>query len=372
MRSLGIYVHIPFCTRKCYYCSFISYPCMEHRFGQYVLAVINEAYQYKKLLKECVVDTVFIGGGTPSVLESSHIAKLVNGLKKAFKFEVKEFSIEANPETLTAEKIYDYEKIGINRISIGLQTHDDKILKRIGRRHTWNDFVKAYDIAKSEFGNISIDTIFGLPGQTVNNFLDTVNRIASIKPQHISAYSLDVESSTKLAKTFLGADESADRAMYHGAIKTLEKLKYIHYETSNFALHGFECMHNIKYWTGAEYLGLGCAAHSLIDNVRFSNIESIDGYLKAVGNGCSPIAAKKRIEHAERECEYIMLRLRLATGIDFKDYSSRFNKDFALQYKKAIDITKSAGLIHIDKKSIRPTIKGFDLQNALICEFIKN
>ncbi len=370
MRRLGLYVHIPFCRRKCHYCDFVSYTGMESSIGRYIAAVTAEAHQYKKLLNEYIVDTVFIGGGTPSILDISHIKKLIYGIKNAFNSDIKEFTLEANPEKLSAEKLCACSYLGINRISIGLQSHDDAILQRIGRRHTWNEFKQAYNIASGYFENINTDIIFGLPGQTSEGFFDTIERVIALKPQHVSAYSLKIEKGTPLAQSFSGADEETDRTMYHGAAKMLKAAGYIHYETSNFALPGFECRHNLKYWTGAEYLGLGVAAHSLVNDVRFSNTENLDDYISAAEKNLRPVISESTISE-EKTAEYIMLRMRLAEGISFEDYRRRFNRRFMEQFEKETAAMREAGLIYTDAEGIRPTMKGFDLQNTLIYEFIK-
>ncbi|MFA5675020.1 MAG: radical SAM family heme chaperone HemW [Christensenellales bacterium] len=371
MRPLGLYVHIPFCRRKCHYCDFVSFSGMEGVFNRYIDAVIAEAKQYKKLFKEYVVDTVFIGGGTPSVLEIPHIIKLVSGINNAFRHHIKEFTIETNPEKLNAEKLSAYSDLGINRVSIGLQSHDDTILRRIGRRHTWDDFLRAYTDASRFFKNINTDIIFGLPGQTTECFFETVEKVISLKPQHVSAYSLKVEQTTPLAKSFSGADEDTDRAMYHGAVDMLESAGYVHYETSNFALPEFECGHNLKYWTCAEYLGLGVAAHSFAGDARRSNTESLQDYMEATESRLPQAADMTKLGEHEKAEEYIMLRMRLADGIVFNDYNTRFNKDFSAEFLNQISAAQKMGLIVADKDGIRPTKKGFDLQNTLICEFIK-
>lgn len=371
MRPLGLYVHIPFCRRKCHYCDFVSYSGMEACFKRYIAAVTAEANQYNRLFRECVVDTAFIGGGTPSVLEIAQIKKLISGIKNAFCFDLKEFTIEANPETLCAKKISAYCDLGINRLSIGLQSHDDDVLQRIGRLHTWDIFEQVYNNASRLFSNINIDTIFGLPGQNTESFFETIKRVISLKPQHVSAYSLKIEKGTPLAESFMGTDEDTDRAMYHGAADMLKEAGYIHYETSNFALPGFECKHNLKYWTGEEYLGLGTAAHSLINDVRFSNTENLQDYIENIEKGFRPAVFETKLSEKDKTAEYIMLHMRLAKGIDFEDYNIRFNCDFYKQFYEQIIITQNLGLIYADNKGIRPTKKGFDLQNALIFEFVK-
>ncbi|MDD5018381.1 MAG: radical SAM family heme chaperone HemW, partial [Eubacteriales bacterium] len=276
MKNLGLYIHIPFCRRKCHYCNFVSFPGMDGVFDRYIDAVISEARQYQNCLSKRSVDTVLIGGGTPSLLSPGQLQRLWRGLNDTYDMAPQEVTIEANPETLDDDKIAAYSKIGINRLSIGLQTHDNDILNCIGRRHTYETFLGAYEAAAKYFSNINADLMFALPGQTVESFISTLRHIIRLSPAHVSAYALKLEPGTKMAADFNGADEDTDRDMYHNAVSMLESAGYTHYETSNFAKQGRECMHNLKYWTGAEYLGLGVASHSYMLNgvkVRYSNTE---------------------------------------------------------------------------------------------------
>lgn len=374
MEPLGLYIHIPFCKRKCHYCDFVSYPGKDDHIDDYISALISEASLYSDYLNSHNADTIFIGGGTPSLLSSRQIESLFKGVQSSCKFDLKEATIEANPETLDDEKLKIYAELGINRLSIGLQTDDDEILQNIGRRHTYAAFLKAYDNARKYFGNINIDLIFGLPGQTKNIFDSTLDNVLSLKPEHISAYSLKIEPGTKISETFCGADDEADRGMYHMAAEKLKEAGYEHYETSNFARPGFECLHNLKYWTGGEYLGLGAAAHSYIfenEKYRLSNITNLDDYITAIKNRKKPAIERYFLNLNDEKTEYIMLRLRLKRGIVFNEYNSIFNGNFLEEFKKPIAYALNSGLITCDESGIYPTLLGFDLQNFLITEFIK-
>ena len=374
MKPLGLYVHIPFCRRKCHYCNFVSYPGLDGMMDRYIDAVIKEARLYAGEMHSRTVDTVYFGGGTPSLLTPKQLKTLINGLSGVFAYAPSETTIEANPETLDAKKTAGYAKAGVNRLSIGLQTHDDTILARIGRRHTYGDFLRAYDTASRHFNNISVDTIFGLPGQSVDSYLSTIQNILALSPQHVSAYALKLEPGTPLYESYAGADEDTDREMYHGMSEILASAGFIHYETSNFARPGGVCRHNMTYWTGGEYLGLGVAAHSCLAGSRrerFSNTEDIAAYLCCIDSGRKPALQRSMLTAADEETEYIMLRLRLEQGIAFDDYAQRFGQDFIHKYCKAIDIVEKAGLIVRNEKGIAPTLKGFDLQNTLITELIK-
>jgi oxygen-independent coproporphyrinogen-3 oxidase len=264
--------------------------------------------------------------------------------------------------------------MGINRLSMGLQTHENAILHNIGRGHTWETFLDAFKTGARYFDNINADIIFGLPGQTLQSFDETLKRLIDLSPQHISAYALKLETGTPLQKRFNGVDEDTDREMYHLASRRLTDLGYIHYETSNFAKVGYECRHNMRYWTGKAYLGLGVAAYSYLklgDGVRFGNVTSLDDYFRYIDEHKCPVTEEVFLTKPDQIIEYIMLHLRLKKGINFDNYRDRFNIDFKSEFAEAIDTAQRAELITADTDGIRPTLKGFDLQNALIGEFIK-
>lgn len=371
MKTLGLYIHIPFCLRKCHYCDFVSYPNRECDFDSYVDALIKEAELYRDYITQRRIDTVFIGGGTPSLLSSAQIKYLIDGLKNILDISANEFSIEANPETVTEDKIKTYKDSGIKRISFGLQTHDNNILEAIGRRHTYEEFLSAYQIASKYIKNINIDVMFGLPGQSLECFKDTIRRVIDLDPAHISCYALKLEEGTKLYDEYSGIDDDTDRDMYHLAVRSFDDAGYTHYETSNFAKHGFECRHNLKYWEGEEYLGLGVAASSYNGSKRWTNISGLDSYVKIIETTTKPIDESITLTQRDKKQEYIMLRFRLSEGINTIDYKRTFGTSFLEEYKSALTTAEKAGLITVDKTSVKPTLKGFDLQNTLISEFMK-
>ena len=375
MQSLGLYIHIPFCKRKCAYCDFVSYPDCETEMDNYIDNVIGEARLYADALFSRDVDTVFVGGGTPSLLSPQQFAQLADGLKRSCNWNVNEFTVEANPETLDAEKLSAYADCGVNRLSLGLQTHQDAILARIGRRHTWDEFVRAYEAASRHFNNLNIDTIFSLPGQTADSYTETLRRVTALGAKHVSSYALKLEKGTPLAAEFTGIDEELDREMYHAGIETLEAAGLKQYETSNFAAPGMECRHNLKYWTGAEYLGLGVAAHSMLRESRvrrFGNVHGIDEYACLIRAGTQPVAQQETLTDQDEKAEYIMLRLRLNEGINFADYFEKFGSSFIRDFDKPVQFCTNAGLIILTKNGIAPTVKGFDLQNSLIGKFLND
>ena len=372
MEKLGMYVHIPFCARKCFYCDFASYPGRLGDADDYIDAVIAEMQMHRAYLDGRIIDTVFIGGGTPSVLSSGQMTRLIVGLKENADIEPVEFTIEANPESVDEEKLKAYAQAGANRLSLGLQSHDDSILAAIGRRHTHADFLKAYELAQKYTGNVNADTIFGLPGQTPENYSVTIKKLTSLGPEHISCYSLKLEKGTRLHDTFGGAEEETDRRMYHEAAAALKSAGYMHYETSNFSKQGCECRHNLKYWNAEEYLGLGAAASSYDTKTRRTNTTDLDEYIRKVKENTLPTAQEEILSEEDREQEYIMLRLRLADGIEFNEYNQRFGADFLFEYMKAVESSLQQGLATADELGIYPTLKGFDLQNNLILKFMKN
>ena len=373
MDALGLYIHIPFCLRKCAYCNFVSYPSRLDDIDRYIDALIGEARLYEELLQSRIIDSVFIGGGTPSLLSPSQTERLIAPLQSISAWENAEITMEANPETLNEEKLSAYSELGINRLSIGLQTHENAILHDIGRGHSWETFLHAFDLASHYFNNINVDIMFGLPGQTVKSFAETLRQLIELSPVHMSAYALKLEKGTPLAKRYEGADEDTDREMYHLAVHMLTQVGYMHYETSNFAKPGYECRHNLKYWTGEEYLGLGIAAYSYLKEGggrRFGNASAFDDYFRCINARKRPTCEDAWLTQNDQIIEYIMLRLRLSNGIDFDDYRRRFSGDLINDFADAVEFTQNAGLIIADDKGIRPTLKGFDLQNTLIGEFI--
>ena len=338
----------------------------------YIEALIKEAHLQKEYFNKHIVDTVFIGGGTPSILTSGQFEKIISGLRNVINIAAEEFSIEANPETIVEEKVKIYAKAGVNRISIGMQSHDNSVLEAIGRRHTYEDFLKAYNLAKNYIGNVNVDTIFGLPGQSVENYKETINRLIDLAPQHVSCYSLKLEEGTKLYSEYRGIEDDTDRQMYHYAVNLLTAAGYRHYETSNFAQPGYECKHNLKYWNGSEYIGLGIAASSYDINSRSTNTTGLHEYIEEIAKDKMPIMEKIDLSLNDREQEYIMLHQRLAVGISFEEFKKSFKKDFMIEYKQPVLSSMEEGLISVDNKGIYPTLKGFDLQNILILKFMKN
>lgn len=339
----GLYIHIPFCESKCIYCDFYSMVNNNHLIDKYIDALLVEAAQRKNELNSETITTVYLGGGTPSLLSLTQLLKLVNGLKKVFDFSaVEEFTIEVNPDDVTADYIHQAKSHGINRVSMGVQSFSDEDLRFINRRHTAMQATDAiHIIKKAGIDNISIDLIYGIPGQNIEKWKNNVDTAISLLVQHISAYTLMYEEGTRLSvMRSLGkiteVDDDVVAAMYDYLVAQLKSNGYIHYEISNFALPGFHSRHNSSYWNLTPYLGLGVAAHSFDGTVRRYNPSNLKKYLDALGEGNLCVEVEK-ITKAEKYDEYVMLRLRTADGIDADELMHRFDEEY---YQFFIEKTK--------------------------------
>lgn len=364
----SLYVHIPFCVQKCLYCDFNSFTNNEFQ-NEYIDALINEI----EWIKNKEFETIFIGGGTPTILSMLNLEKL---LKKLSKFNAIEFSVESNPGTLDIEKLKLMKNYGVNRLSIGLQAWQNRLLKKLGRIHTIEDFLLSYDNAvKCGYNNINIDIMFGLPDQTFEDWSETVQRVIELKPRHVSAYSLIIEEGTPfynmdekgLLKT---PGEDIERDMYHYAIDSFGTAGLRQYEISNFADDGFQCRHNITYWRDKEYIGIGAGAHSYRGSNRYSNKSGIGEYIKGIKNGqqiqdITPVTRDDEME------EFMFLGLRLMEGIDKKSFEERFNEKIESVYGQEIEALISDGLILSQGNTIKLTSKGVDLSNQVFVRFLK-
>lgn len=376
MDKLGIYIHIPFCKKKCKYCDFISFSCFEEKEDEYVSCLINEI---EKVKCSKVVSTIYIGGGTPSVIDSKNIIKVLEKIYSNFNvLEDAEITIEINPGTVTKEKLEDYKVAGINRLSIGLQSAENRILELIGRIHTYEEFLKTYNMSREVgFENINVDLMLAIPTQTEKELLDSVNKVINLKPNHISLYSLILEEGTELEKLISKKelellDEDLERKMYWKTKKLLEKNGYNHYEISNFSKKGFESNHNLDCWNQEEYLGFGLAAHSYFNNKRFSNIDKLDIYLENIKNE----NYEKNIEVHEvqdkpsKMREFMMIGLRKIEGVKISDFEKKFRINPLFYFRFEISRLTDEDLIEVDLDNIKLTKKGLDLANKVFEEFI--
>ena len=379
MKKIGVYIHIPFCKQKCYYCDFISYANKEQYFDKYVQALIAEMSSFLDN-NDVEIETIYIGGGTPSIIDAKYIEKVMAKLQeKNALITAKEITIEVNPGTVTEEKLKTYKKIGINRLSIGLQSTDNNILKTIGRIHSYEDFLNTYKLARNQgFGNINVDLMIGLPNQKISDIKSSLEKITELKPEHISVYSLIVEENTPIEKMLnIGKlelpDEELERNMYWYVKNVLELNGYKHYEISNFAKEGYESKHNLDCWNQKEYIGFGVAAHSYIDDVRFGNTGSIEGYWKNCENG--EFEKNRIIDEVEKdvfskEQEFMLIGLRKIDGVFIQDFKNKFGDNPIFIFKDELSKLVDEGLVVVDFDSIRLTNKGLDLANLVWEEFV--
>lgn len=362
--SLGIYIHIPFCVRKCSYCDFLSGPADKNTQKKYVERLLEEMEACAKLLESRRIKTVFFGGGTPSILEGEEIVRVMDRLRMLGNLsENAEITIEANPGTVTREKLMLWKAAGVNRISFGLQSADNEELKRLGRIHTWEEFLENYHLAREcGFHNVNVDLMSALPGQSVDTWRNTMERVAALEPEHISAYSLIIEEGTPFFDVYdkhpeLLPGEEDEREMYYETKAFLASKGYERYEISNYAKPGYECRHNLSYWERADYLGLGLGAASLLGNVRKSNQTDLKEYLKGNFQGEEELLSSQ----AAME-EYFFLGLRKMKGVDWTPYKE--------QYEKTVKELVKKGLLEEEGDIIRLTELGIDVSNYVLAEFL--
>lgn len=365
----GLYVHIPFCKSKCYYCDFNSIADISIQ-DEYIDALINEI----ELYKDIKFDTIFIGGGTPTILSIKNLKKLLATL---IKFSAIEFTIESNPGTLSQEKLILFNEYGINRLSIGLQSVDNNVLKSLGRIHTFEEFLQNYKCARElGFNNINIDIMFNLPNQTPKQFIDGLKTVLELEPEHISCYSLIIEEDTKFWDLYHQdklklLEEDEERDLYNKINIMLKSYGYHQYEISNYSKPGYECKHNIIYWTDQEYIGVGAGAHSYFKNERFNNVLNVREYIKSINGKKTAIENIERIDKNTHVSEYIILGLRMNKGISVKDFKNKFQKDINDVFGKELEKLFVDGLIEKKGENIRLTEKGRDLSNLVSVNFLK-
>lgn len=376
MKKLGIYIHIPFCVKKCGYCDFYSVKWDEESENKYIHSAINEIKSYNELSSKYVVDSIYIGGGTPSIINPKNLEKIISTIRCLFTVEENsEISMEANPNSLW-ENIKTYGEIGINRLSIGIQSLNDNILKRIGRIHNSKEALQAIDRAISfGFENINADVMFNIPGQTVDDINDTISKLVTKQIRHISFYSLKLEEGTpmyllKKDKKIIMPEEDLERKMYYAGRNIMEKHGLMQYEISNFAMKGYECRHNLKYWKQEEYIGIGPSAHSFLGNVRFSNPSELTEYISSGESGVFERNTLEEMDVNDIIFEYIMLRLRLTEGLKFADFKNKFSIDFKEAYKEQIKHLTENNLIELDGDVIRLSKRGMDLSNYVFELFL--
>lgn len=382
MRELELYIHIPFCVKKCEYCDFLSAPANPAVRQSYVDRLVEEICILASDYRQYQVTSIFIGGGTPSILDLRQIARLMGAVSGAFHIcPDAEITMECNPGTLTGDKARALYRLGINRLSLGLQSVKRKELLLLGRIHSYEDFLKSYDAArKAGFSNINVDLMSALPCQTVKSWEDTLRQVAMLKPEHISAYSLIIEEGTpfylrfhedEMARDrgeqplFLPSEED-ERRMYELTDEFLSARGYRRYEISNYAKPGFECRHNIGYWTGKEYLGLGLGASSLIEHTRFQNTDEMDAYIRR------PFARREEevLDRKEQMEEFMILGLRMTEGVRRQEFSDRFGVEPEAVYGPVLQKLETEGLLQVADGRIVLTKRGVDVSNVVFVELL--
>lgn len=367
MRPLELYLHIPFCVQKCKYCDFLSAPAPAGERREYVESLCRQIRKYHELAKAYHVVSIFIGGGTPSLLESCQMERIAEAVRETFLLEEDvEFTIEANPGTLTMEKLETYRKLGVNRLSLGLQSADNDELKRLGRIHTYEEFLESFRLARQAgFGNINVDLMSGIPGQTLTGFEHTLKTVAELGPEHISAYGLIIEEGTPFYEMYgekgreraqhAGElpDEETERKMYHRTREILEGYGFLRYEISNYAKPGFSCRHNLGYWDRTEYLGIGTGAASLIGHERWNQGEE-----------------KITLSMQDEMEEYMFLGLRKMEGVSRRRFRTLFGCEMETVYGQVLENMQKKNLLECAGDFVRLTEFGIDVSNYVMSEFL--
>lgn len=377
MQELSIYIHIPFCKQKCLYCDFLSAPAGEAEREEYVQALCEEIGAESEHYTEHRVTTVFLGGGTPSLLSGEQIGRIFSCLRECYNFsDDAEITMEMNPGTVTEEKIRRYQEVGINRISLGLQSADNGELRTLGRIHTWETFLETYELCrKNGIENINVDLMSALPGQTFASYKRTLEKVAELEPEHISAYSLIIEEGTPFydrygetdGKNSPLPDEDTERQMYAYTKTFLEKKGYRRYEISNYAKPGKECRHNCVYWKRGDYAGFGVGAASMVGNIRWSNVSDVRAYVSLRAE--EKKVEQQRLSRFEQMEETMFLGLRMTEGVSAQAFAECFGRSLEEVYGEVINRHCRQGLLENDR-CLRLTDKGIDVSNYVLADFL--
>ena len=372
MKPLGLYLHIPFCRSKCLYCDFCSFPRPDAALvDAYVEALCRDLRRRADDCRCHTVDTVYLGGGTPTLLSADQLARIMETVFDAYRVsERAEITAECNPKTGGAEQFDAMRRVGFNRLSIGLQSAHATELRALGRIHSFADFEATFLAAREAgFDNLSADVMMGIPHQTLESYLETLERLTALSPEHISAYGLTVEEGTpfgRMGDHLVLPEEDVEEAAYFHGIEWLAARGYRQYEISNFARKGYESRHNLKYWNCEEYLGFGPAAHSDFGGRRFGNSRDLDAYLL----GKDIIESAQTPDRDERIAEYVMLRMRLADGVRFADFEARFGASFDECFSRSLRYASDPTLVRCDTASISFTPAGMRVSNAILSEWL--
>ena len=376
--GMELYLHMPFCVRKCAYCDFLSFPSGAKTQRMYAKRLMEDIGVMGKRYGEIPVETIFIGGGTPSVPDSGLIVEIMEHVRHAFHVaDGAEISMEANPGTVTREKLTDYRKAGINRLSFGLQSANDRELKLLGRIHTWAEFLESFTLAREcGFANLNIDLMSALPGQTCESWKETLSRVTDLDPEHISAYSLIIEEGTPFGERYGSAegrkllpDEDSEREMYHETKRFLKDCGYERYEISNYAKPGRECRHNIGYWTGVPYLGLGLGASSYLDGCRFTVNPDMKQYLEEKPGMFTDI---EKLTKKDMEEEFFYVGLRMTAGVSLSEFERRFGISAKEVYPGLMETFVKEKAARFEGDRFVLTDYGLDVSNYIMAQFLQD
>lgn len=374
-KKLGIYIHIPFCARKCNYCDFLSAPETRETKERYLSLLDREMQLYKEIVSAREADTLFIGGGTPSFLETDLTDKLLCSVKKWIPSEnLKEFTIECNPNSVTEEKLNLYKEAGVTRISLGMQSACDEELKKLGRLHSVKEFEKTYELVRKHgFERVNIDVMAAIPGQTIESYKHTLEYVVGLSPEHISSYSLIIEEGTPFYEKYREnppVDEDTDRQMYDLTKEILGRHGYHRYEISNYAKEGQECIHNLKYWQGGEYLGLGLGAASCMEHERWSNVRGLTDYEDRICRGQKPVEQTEELGEEEQEAEFMFLGLRCMEGVSAERFEKKFHQSVEERYGRVLHKYENMGLMRLVNGNWQLTEQGIDVSNHIFADFL--
>jgi len=379
LKDLGLYINFPFCTKKCTYCDFHSFEGIQEYMPLYIDALDKEISSLSQMLINYKIKTIFMGGGTPTILHEDILKKILETCHDKLNISKEaEVTIESNPSTLSQRKLSMLRSAGINRLSIGFQARQEKHLKTLGRQHTAQDFISAVEWARAEgFENINADILFSLPGQSNKDLSETIIMAIESSITHLSLYSLKIEEKTPLYEAmlrgeFILPEDDEDRKMLHEARDQLSKNGFVRYEISNYARFGMECAHNLLYWQNNEYIGCGSSAHSYFDNTRYANHSDVKEYIRSINKiGERSRVFVEKVDKQEERFETLMLGLRLIKGIDKESFKIRFGNELNFYYKDKIKLLKEQGLLEESNTKLYCTQKGLDLQNYVVLNFME-
>lgn len=370
MQKVGCYIHIPFCQKKCYYCDFCAYMNVEHRIDNYINNLLKEIKLYQDRLC-CEIDSIYIGGGTPSYIDGKYIEQIIKAIQRFKIDKIKEFTIECNPNSISKDKLLLYKDLGINRISLGVQSFDNKVLKAIGRNHTAEIALNDIDlIRKLGFDNLSFDLMLNLPKQDYKSVKNDIEMVKKISPEHISWYSLILEEGSRFSaldkkgKLDLMEDDTEVK-IFDNIINELSDIGLKRYEISNFAKEGYESYHNKKYWEGDGYIAFGMSGSGYLSNYRYTNTRNFIHFEQMIRENKLPIEDKIYINNEDREKEYIIFKLRETAGINLEEFKNKFGEDFLIKYKKEIKKFDNQDFFIIDQ-NFKFSQNGMNLSNEFL------